>query len=154
MPAGGNVLEKLATFLKDIAQAWDQASQEQRNRLAKCLLETVWIKDKKVVAVTPQPEFEPFFDLQYDRKSNYKLVVRPRGASASYLQDLETGLFPVIVSVPFRSGHKLLPSIWPEVAERHKTESLRQLAKGYGVSHEAVRRTLAVIKSQTKLAET
>ena len=46
---------------------------------AKCLLETVWIKDKRVVAVTPQPEFEPFFDLQYDAKSNYKLVVRPRG---------------------------------------------------------------------------
>ncbi len=75
------VLEKLATFLKDIMQAWDQASQEQRNRLVKCLLEAVWIKDKKVLAVTPQPEFEPFFELQYGGKSKYKLVVRPRGDS-------------------------------------------------------------------------
>ena len=55
-----DVLEKLEEFLKDIVLAWDQASQEQRNRLVKCLLETVWIKDKKVLAVTPQPEFEPF----------------------------------------------------------------------------------------------
>jgi hypothetical protein len=38
----------------NVTYAWDQASQEQKNRLAKCLLETVWIKDKKVVAVTPQ----------------------------------------------------------------------------------------------------
>lgn len=68
--------------------------------------------------------------------------MRPRGALSSYLQDLEIDLFPVIVSVPFRSGHKLLPSIWPEVAEQHKTESLRELAKEYGVSHEAVRRTI------------
>ena len=64
------------------------------------------------------------------------------GDSNPYLQDLETGLFPVIVSVPFRSGHKLLPSIWPGVAEQHESKSLRELAKEYGVSHEAVRRTI------------
>jgi hypothetical protein len=78
-PIGEKVLGKLASFIKNVTNAWDQASQEQKNRLAKCLLETVWIKDKKVVAVTPQPEFTPFFDLQYDGKSNYTLVVRPRG---------------------------------------------------------------------------
>lgn len=74
-----NVLERLAAFLKDIVLAWKDASQEQRNRLAKCLFEVVWIKDKKVVAVTPRLEFKPFFELQYDGKSRYILQVRPRG---------------------------------------------------------------------------
>ncbi|MBM4463743.1 MAG: hypothetical protein FJ012_10545, partial [Chloroflexi bacterium] len=60
------MLEKLALFLKDITGAWEQANQEQRNRLASCLLEAVWIKDKKVLAVTPRAEFRPFFDLQYE----------------------------------------------------------------------------------------
>ncbi|MFC1938371.1 recombinase zinc beta ribbon domain-containing protein [Chloroflexota bacterium] len=74
-------LENLADFLKNVVIAWDQASQEQRNRLASCLLETVWIKDKKVMAVTPRPEFKPFFDLQYEGLSHYVLHWRPRGAS-------------------------------------------------------------------------
>ena len=34
------------------------------------------------------------------------------------------------------------PSQWPELVEKCKTGSLRQLAKEYGVSREAVRRTL------------
>ncbi|MBM4462798.1 MAG: hypothetical protein FJ012_05605 [Chloroflexi bacterium] len=75
------MLEKLALFLRDITGAWEQATQEQRNRLASCLLEAVWIKDKKVLAVTPRAEFRPFFDLQYEGKSNYVLQIRPRGDS-------------------------------------------------------------------------
>jgi len=31
---------------------------------------------------------------------------------------------------------------WPELVEKCKTGSLRQVARQYGVSHEAVRRTL------------
>jgi len=67
---------------------------------------------------------------------------------------LTLGLYPVFVSLPFRTTHKLPSFLWPELAERHETESLRELAKEYGVSHEAIRRTLAVIRPQTKLAET
>jgi len=33
-----DILEKLAKFLKDIVLAWQQASQEQRNRLASALM--------------------------------------------------------------------------------------------------------------------
>lgn len=39
----------------------------------------VWVKDKKVVAVTPHAEFRPFFDLQYEGMSHYVLHWRPRG---------------------------------------------------------------------------
>ena len=64
------VLEKLTGFLRGITQAWDQASQAQRNRLLKYLLESVWIKDKEVMAVAQRPEFKPFFYLQYDGLSH------------------------------------------------------------------------------------
>jgi len=51
-------------MIKDITQAWKQASQEQGNRLAACLFEAVWIRDEKVLTVTPRPEFRPFCDLK------------------------------------------------------------------------------------------
>ena len=72
------VLEKLALFLKDITLAWEQANQEQRNRLASQLFEAIWVKDKKVWAVAPRPEFKPFFDLQYEGVSHGVLQIRPR----------------------------------------------------------------------------
>jgi site-specific DNA recombinase len=72
-------LEKLATYIKNIALAWEQASQEQRNRLVSCLFEAVLIKDKKVMAVIPRPDFKPFFDLMYNDLSEGVLHWRPRG---------------------------------------------------------------------------
>ena len=75
----GKSLEKLALFLKDISEAWKQAEEQQQNRLAKQLFDTVWIKDKRVLAVTPRPEFKPFFDLQYEGLSQGVLHIRPRG---------------------------------------------------------------------------
>ena len=74
-------LEGLALFLEDISEAWKQADQQQRNRLAKQLFDIVWIKDKKVLAVTPRPEFKPFFDLQYEGLSQNFGKWRPRGDS-------------------------------------------------------------------------
>ena len=68
-------------LFEDITKAWDTAAQDHRNRLCKYLLESIWIKDKMIMAVTPRPEFKPFFDLQYAGKSNYELQVRPRGDS-------------------------------------------------------------------------
>ena len=59
-------LSKLAQFLTNVADAWHEAKQEQRNRLARCLFQEVWIKDREVIAVKPQPELRPFFDLNYE----------------------------------------------------------------------------------------
>ena len=58
-------LEKLAAFLEDIALAWEEAAERQRNRLTSQLFEVVWIENKQLVAVTPRSEFKPFFDLKY-----------------------------------------------------------------------------------------
>ena len=80
------VLQRLARFLMNVAEAWEAAGQEQRNRLARALFEEVWVKDKKVVAVVPRPELEPFFALRHegDDKDGLRKVFgnwRPRRAS-------------------------------------------------------------------------
>jgi hypothetical protein len=59
-------LEKMAKFLADVPSAWVSATPEQRSKLAQCLFEQVWLKDKEVVAVKPLPELEPFFRLNYE----------------------------------------------------------------------------------------
>lgn len=60
------VLERLAEFLKNVANAWRDANQEQRNRLARQLFEEIWLKDKQVIAVKPRPELEAFFRLSFE----------------------------------------------------------------------------------------
>lgn len=59
-------LEKMARFLADVPAAWAAATPEQRNKLARCLFDQVWLQDKEVVAVKPLPELEPFFRLNYE----------------------------------------------------------------------------------------
>ncbi len=61
-----DTLKRLADFLTNIAKAWDEAKPEQRNKLARCLFQEIWVKDGEVVAVKPQPEFEPFFRLNWE----------------------------------------------------------------------------------------
>jgi len=74
---------KLTQFLNSVAAAWKEASEEQRNKLARQLFDGVWIKDQKVEAVTPRPAFQPFFDLKYEGLSKYVLHWRPGGESRS-----------------------------------------------------------------------
>ena len=71
-------MERLAQFLRDVASGWSEASQKQRNKLARSLFESVWIEDQGVLGVTPRPELKPFFELQYAGLSNDVLQVRPR----------------------------------------------------------------------------
>ena len=60
-------LQKLAHFLANVADAWREANQEQRNNLARVLFEEIKLDNGgKVVAVKPRPELEPFFRLSYE----------------------------------------------------------------------------------------
>ena len=71
------------------------------------------------------------------------------------MQYLNAGLYPVRAPselVMVWKG-KLSPSLWPEVNEQYKAKSLRKLAKEYSVSHEAIRRTLTGMQSQTTVAQ-
>ena len=79
-------LDRLAEFLANVAEAWEVANGEQRNKLARSLFQEVWIKDKQVVAVKPQPELEPFFKLNYEEFVNKMLKKRPRWASGQRIQ--------------------------------------------------------------------
>lgn len=81
--------------------------------------------------------------------SNHIPQMRPRGDSTQYVQYVEIGLFPVHIPSVIGVGPRgKVPSLlWSELAERHNTQSLRQLAKEYGVSHEAIRRAIARAKN-------
>jgi len=64
---GGEMLKRLAHFLTNVADAWRESSEEQRNKLARTLFEEIRLdNDGKVVAIKPKPELEPFFKLSYD----------------------------------------------------------------------------------------
>ncbi len=65
--------------MADVADAWKEATQEQRNKLARTLFQEIWVKDKQVVVVKPQPELAPFFKLNYGEFVNKVLHMRPRG---------------------------------------------------------------------------
>ncbi len=60
------VLKKLANFLGNIANAWKEANQEQRNKLAGSLFEQIRVEGSRVVLVKPKPELEPFFRLNFE----------------------------------------------------------------------------------------
>jgi DeoR/GlpR family transcriptional regulator of sugar metabolism len=46
------------------------------------------------------------------------------------------------VEIPTKTQTRIDPILWPELLKRHQIESLRKLAQEYGVSYEAIRRTL------------
>jgi hypothetical protein len=74
-----------------------------------------------------------------------EMTIGDPGGDRGLMQYLKSGLFPVCAPahlLAFWNG-TLPPSVWSQLVERHRTESLRQLAKEYGISHEAIRRTLA-----------
>jgi site-specific DNA recombinase len=55
------VLVQASTLLKDLPAAWEAATPEQRNGLARLVFESIEIEDDRVIAVVPQPDFAPFF---------------------------------------------------------------------------------------------
>ena len=69
---------------------------------------------------------------------------RPRGGSELLLpENISDNLYPVFPTPPISSHYRIPVSKWPELLECHKTRSLRDIAKDYGVSYEAVRRTIS-----------
>lgn len=60
-------LKRLADFLANVAEAWREANQEQKNKLARVLFEEIKLDNGgKIVVVKPRPELEPFFKLSYE----------------------------------------------------------------------------------------
>ena len=59
-------MKKLAHFLANVGDAWREASQDQRNKLARALFEQIQIQDSRVVFVKPRPEVEVFFKISFE----------------------------------------------------------------------------------------
>ena len=75
-------LGSLARFLNSVADAWREASQEQRNKLACTLFEEIRIGNSRVLAVKPREELKPFFQLSYEehlKRSSTETPEAPRG---------------------------------------------------------------------------
>jgi hypothetical protein len=103
------------------------------------------VKGGQVVVVETQSAPELFFGTNREEFGNKRLGKRPRGGLESHVRrSIETYpvLAPFYLTVPPRSRRKLSPYLWSEIRARHEGESLRQLAKEYGASREAVRRIL------------
>jgi len=64
--AAVDAIPKLASLLSNVGKAWDIATDEQRSKLVRCLFQEIWVRDKEIVAVKPQTELEPFFQLNWD----------------------------------------------------------------------------------------
>ncbi len=71
------VLAETAAFLADLPAAWQAATPEERNKLARELFGEVAVDNRTAVAVAPRPDLVPFFeavacqpsdDLTYGRK--------------------------------------------------------------------------------------
>ena len=64
--------------------------------------------------------------------------------SANANSIFKSGLYPVLVLESAQPGKdfRIPYDEWPQLLELSKTKSLRTIAEKYGVSHEAIRRTL------------
>ncbi|MEE8470684.1 MAG: recombinase family protein [Dehalococcoidia bacterium] len=85
-------LDRLAHFLGNVASAWQEATQEQRNKLAATLFENVIIEHNRVVSVKPRDELRPFFQLSYEEhQKSHTLTGAPSGPR--YLLSASTWLW-------------------------------------------------------------
>lgn len=53
--------DRLAEYLADISSAWEVATPEEKNRIARQLFNRVVIENRTAVEVTPRPDLLPFF---------------------------------------------------------------------------------------------
>ena len=141
-------LEHTAEYLADLSRAWRKASQEQRNELAQILFTEVVINDKRVEAVKPQPEYAPFFQLDYEERLKV-LSSGSDGPRFSVSKEVESSISPCfgrnltrVVSTPSAKRSIPLSRLDELRTRRDAGETLRDLATRFGCSHETVRNTL------------
>jgi hypothetical protein len=88
----GKTLDKLAHFLSNVVDAWKEASQEQRNKLAGALFVEVWIENNRVIGIKPREELKPFFQLSYEEylKSSTCQLESPPGSHPIFWRDFQS----------------------------------------------------------------
>jgi hypothetical protein len=87
-------------------------------------------------------------------------AIPPNGASAAVIFPAQYPVFKVLPNgmqaarpaTPKQKRPRLHPSRWPEIAERARYESLRDLAAAYSVSHETIRAILGRMAKRNAVA--
>ena len=170
-PASG-VGQRLAAYLADIALAWQVATPEERNELARQMFNSMKIENRTAVEITPRPDLVPFFAALAAESSNVMTYGRKRRGSNPHLQNLPSGQRRVPI-LDFRMGSSTTPR-WPSSRDaatpsRYRgrarrltveqettiraltgTRSLRSLAVDFSVSHETIRAVVRQERSETR----
>jgi hypothetical protein len=158
----GTRLTGLAKLLSNVAAGWEMAHPAQRNRMAQLLFGEVVVNGNRVEAVKPRPELAGFFLLDYLERMGLSHMYRTSGPDEDRLREFRTSMdsglrirvsafpshYPIRRNEPSpaltasQRTPRIDPSCWPDLMARSKHESLRDLATGYHVSHETIRRVL------------
>ena len=152
--------ERLAAHLADVSKAWTVTTPEERNGIARALFASVIVDNKQAVACVPRPELKPFFRSIADNQTPDSCYSGSDGNPSREIDVVSPPLIPVLHSTSalgslqrsessrYSGGTrptKIPEHLWPSVVERSKSQSLRSLARDFGVSHETVR---AVLREQ------
>ena len=122
-------LGQAAAFLRDLPAAWDAASAEQRNDLARLVFREFEVRGNRVVAVVPQPDFAPYFvdRLREEGGGNDDTPGSARGVKPQIKEAEVTGIrsageaqFPHSCGPPLRPSAVTSPSSWPPRPPRAK----------------------------------
>jgi site-specific DNA recombinase len=164
------LLRRVSIYLQDVPAAWEAATPEQRNALARTVLQSVEIRDDRVTAVVPQPEFAPFFNLVNRGNESMNDEGQPCGAAPNCQSSalaggsdgdrsvgciLPIGALLIALRPPLRVAGRSKRATYRSPRQRKLSvaqveairaeagnRSLRELAAAFGVSHETVRAAL------------
>jgi hypothetical protein len=101
--------QRLAAYLAEIALAWQIATPEERNKLARQMFNSVTIENRTAVEITPRPDLLPFFAVLAAESSNVMTYGRKRRGSLTRDRCCYPALRPLLVS---RATAPLTATIW------------------------------------------
>jgi site-specific DNA recombinase len=129
--------ERLASYMADIAAAWEVATPSERNKIARELFDEVIVENKTAVAVVPRPAMRPFFESiachtpdemsrwRKRRGSVERDRLRAATADSHSLPGKRTCVTPATRSRPVRSGGETMPHPKKALARSGRAIELR-----------------------------
>ena len=145
------VLMRAAELLRNLAAAWAQATEEQKHDLARLVFRVGRDRGDRVIAVTPQPDFAPFFNLAEDNETGRPEMTDPDrqdvltgGSDGDRSREIDAVAPPLVPFLhpdlalrvgqrrgvgryaPQTKSTRIPRDRWPEVVARAQRESLPQ----------------------------
>lgn len=140
---------RLVDDLADLADAWKEATHEERNRFPRRLFVETVVANRAAVALVPRPEVRSVLEAislrkqcmsgsDGDRRRMIELFSAHRIALAP-TSDESSNLVPRRYNRYSHRSRKLSPKEIGQIQARRESQSLRSLAAEYEVSHETIR---------------